>query len=212
MEVDGPETIGPHPPGSPLRLRNGVVLEGRNEMEGGRKRLSWLARGMTVPRGPHSTSRVGRGPAGEESCGWPLRENDRGEAGFRSDVPHRAAEGLASGECGRKEAGPQGLSTTAGSLAHDHGAAAVMLNRHCGRCSTARDDRPWHAYGHGWGWVRRGGWEAAACRIVNGDTAGLPFRVMPGLKWTDRGRPESLPANNRCLEHQAASRSCDAAG
>ncbi|RWF14308.1 MAG: hypothetical protein EOS64_28680 [Mesorhizobium sp.] len=50
--------------------------------------------------GPHSAA--GWGPAGEESCGWPLRENDRGAAGFRSDMPHRAAEGLACCK-GRKE-------------------------------------------------------------------------------------------------------------
>lgn len=61
---------------------------------------------MAAPRGPRSASRVGWGPAGEESCRWPLRENDRGEVGFRSDMPHRAAEGLA---------GCKGLKERAGS-------------------------------------------------------------------------------------------------
>ncbi|AGB73282.1 hypothetical protein RTCIAT899_PA00960 (plasmid) [Rhizobium tropici CIAT 899] len=31
--------------------------------------------------------------SGEESFARPLREDDRGEAGLRSDMPHRAREG-----------------------------------------------------------------------------------------------------------------------
>ncbi|TGR94428.1 hypothetical protein EN834_34265 [bacterium M00.F.Ca.ET.191.01.1.1] len=50
---------------------------------------------------------MGGGPAGEESCVWPLRENDRGAAAFRSDMPHRAAEGLACCEGRKERAGPR---------------------------------------------------------------------------------------------------------
>ncbi len=82
MAVERPETIGPH------------LAEAETKWRAAGS--GFLApRGMAAPRGPHSACRVGWGPTGEESCGWPLRGNDRGEAGLRSDIPNRAAEGLA---------------------------------------------------------------------------------------------------------------------
>lgn len=54
-----------------------------------------VSRGMTAARGPHSTCRMGWVPAGEESCRRPLREDDRGAAGLRSDMPHRGRDGRA---------------------------------------------------------------------------------------------------------------------
>ncbi|AGS24585.1 hypothetical protein REMIM1_PC00232 (plasmid) [Rhizobium etli bv. mimosae str. Mim1] len=67
------------PPGSPLRLRNGVAR---------RAGMEWRAarRSFVAPRG------MGASRAGEESFAGPLREDDRGEAGLRSDTPHRARE------------------------------------------------------------------------------------------------------------------------
>ena len=45
----------------------------RPERSGGRRERDFLAsRGMTAPRGPHATCRVGWGPAGEESHDAPL--------------------------------------------------------------------------------------------------------------------------------------------
>ncbi|WP_246732967.1 P-type conjugative transfer protein TrbG [Rhizobium ruizarguesonis] len=51
--------------------------------------MKWRAvgRNFVVARGMRTQF------AGEESCGRPLRENDRGEAGLRSDMPHRARGG-----------------------------------------------------------------------------------------------------------------------
>ncbi len=53
--------------------------------------MKWRAarRNFVVPRG------MGAPRSGEESFARPLREDDRGEAGFRSDMPHRAREGRA---------------------------------------------------------------------------------------------------------------------
>lgn len=43
----------PHPPGSPLRLRNGVALGPQRQRRMAARRLSWLARGMGDPGSPH---------------------------------------------------------------------------------------------------------------------------------------------------------------
>ncbi|AGS24579.1 hypothetical protein REMIM1_PC00226 (plasmid) [Rhizobium etli bv. mimosae str. Mim1] len=87
------------PPGSPLRLRNGV---GRRAGTGWR--AAWrnfvVARGMSASR------------SGEESFARPLREDDRGEAGLRSDMPHRAREGRGLAQR-RKGYGNGSQSTTA---------------------------------------------------------------------------------------------------
>ncbi|ABC93012.1 hypothetical conserved protein (plasmid) [Rhizobium etli CFN 42] len=72
----------PAPPGSPLRLRNGVARRAGMKWRAA-KRNFVAARGMAAP------------PPGEESFAWPLREDDRGEAVLRSDMPHRAREGRA---------------------------------------------------------------------------------------------------------------------
>ncbi|AIC29700.1 hypothetical protein IE4771_PA00194 (plasmid) [Rhizobium etli bv. mimosae str. IE4771] len=87
------------PPGSPLRLRNGVAR---------RAGMEWRAarRNFVVPRG------MGAPRSGEESFGRPLREDDRGEAGFRSDMPHRAREGRGSAQW-RKEYGDGSRAPTA---------------------------------------------------------------------------------------------------
>jgi hypothetical protein len=55
---------------------------GRNEVEGGRERLSWTARNANLF-------------AGEESCGWPLRDGDRDEVVLRSHQVHRGLRGRA---------------------------------------------------------------------------------------------------------------------
>lgn len=43
----------PHPPGSPLRLRNGVALGPQRQRRMAARRLSWFARGMGDPGSPH---------------------------------------------------------------------------------------------------------------------------------------------------------------
>lgn len=70
------------PPGSPLRLRNGVAC---------RAGTKWRADGsdFLVPRG------MAAQPTGEESCGRPLRKNDRGAAVLRSDMSNRGRVGRA---------------------------------------------------------------------------------------------------------------------
>src|SRR5690606_31863576 len=85
MAVERPETIGPH-------------LE--------EAAMEWRAAGSGFlgPRG------MAAQPAGEESRRRPLRENDRGEAGFRSDMPNRAAE-RAGQVPGRKDGNESSVGT-----------------------------------------------------------------------------------------------------
>ncbi len=61
---------------------NRTAPSGRNKVEDGRERLSCPARNANLF-------------AGEESCGRALREDDRGAAALRSDMPHRGRGGRA---------------------------------------------------------------------------------------------------------------------
>ncbi|CUX03244.1 hypothetical protein AGR2A_pb10052 [Agrobacterium genomosp. 2 str. CFBP 5494] len=58
-------------------------------MEGGRERLSWTARNANLF-------------AGEESCGWPLRDGDRDEVVLRSHQIHRGPRGCAPLQSGKE--------------------------------------------------------------------------------------------------------------
>ncbi|AGB73779.1 hypothetical protein RHSP_83488 [Rhizobium freirei PRF 81] len=62
-----------------------------------RAEMKWRAarRSFVAPRGM-SASR-----SAEESFARPLREDDRGEAGLRSDMPHRAREGRGLLQCSK---------------------------------------------------------------------------------------------------------------
>lgn len=82
------------PPGSPLRLRNGVACRAGTKWRADGSDFL-VPRGMAATRGPHSTCRMGWVPTGEESCGRPLRENDRGAAVLRSDMSNRGRVGRA---------------------------------------------------------------------------------------------------------------------
>lgn len=56
----------------------------RPHPQGGRNEMEAAGRNFVASRG------MAAEPTGEESYGWPLREDDRGEAALRSDMPHRA--------------------------------------------------------------------------------------------------------------------------
>ncbi|APO70017.1 hypothetical protein IE4872_PB00147 (plasmid) [Rhizobium gallicum] len=74
--------------------------------------MKWRAarRNFVVPRG------MGAPRSGEESFARPLREDDRGEAGFRSDMPHRARKGRALAQGQRNMAIAAARRLPAGSL------------------------------------------------------------------------------------------------
>lgn len=80
-----------------------------------------------------------RAAPGEESRSRPLRENDRGEAGFRSDMPNRAAERAGSG--GERNANDSFVGTRPRKYRGPHRKGPDRC-QHCRMARRTSADRP----------------------------------------------------------------------